>query len=147
MSQFCLKTLCVFGLLIYLNGKIPDWILYFSHGSSRQGVQWIPRLNTDIVMTSRAIIMPQGNNKDIQYIVNIHNPHGFGTVAEVNGNVDIASISDFDANVSGKTRFHRRNVFYKSKAIDACDNRDFKIENGFGEEVFSRQEDTVIANG
>ena len=129
----------------YLDCKIPDWILYLCNTTGRHGIQRIPCHDTNIIQTGCAVIMPQGNNKNVQYIVYIHNPHRFGAITKVNRNVDIASVSDFDAYVSWKACFYGRDVLDKSKAIDSWDYRNLEADDCFGEEVFCQQDYTVLA--
>lgn len=130
------KHSCILSLLTHLHGKIPNWILYLRYTTGCHGIQQIPCLDRNIVVTGRAVIMPQGNNKNVQYVVHIHNPDRLGTVTEVNSNINIASVPDFDANVCRVSRFYRRNVLDKSKTIDWRNHRDLKVENGLGEKVF-----------
>ena len=118
----CTNNTFFVGLFVYLNGKIPDWVLYICYLIGCHAVHRIRCPDTDIVMTGRAVIMPQRYNKDIQHVSNIDNPHTLGTIAEVNRNIHVTSVSDFNAYVSWVTRFYGRNVLDKSKTIDGRDN-------------------------
>lgn len=134
-------------LFAHPHGKIPNWILYFCYATFCEGIQQILCLDRNLVQTGRAVIMPQGNNKNVQYIVHVNDPHRLRTVTKVNRHINIAPVSDFDANVSRVSRFHRRNVLDESKTIDWRNHRDLKVENGLGEKVFCYQEDAVLAMG
>lgn len=124
------------GLFAHLNGKIPNWILHSCYATFCEGIQQILCLDRNVVQTGRAVIMPQGNNKNVQYIVHVNDPHRLRTVTKVNRHINIAPVSDFDSNVCRVSRFHRRNVLDESKTIDWRNHHDLKVENGLGEKVF-----------
>ena len=83
--------------------------------------------------------MPQWNDKDIQYIVDVDDPHRLRPITEGNGNIDITSVSDLNAYVGWVPCFHRSDVLDESKAFDCFEHRHLEVENGLGEVVFSYQ--------